>query len=101
MHFCISESESRAMSTAKSEQKILGRHIVVDLQICHSKPIFRGMRIMFADVLEMVANGMAWESIVDEYDGHITKDAVGEAVKLASGSFIKHAHENALELTPA
>lgn len=80
---------------------MLGRYIVADSAICHGKPTFRGTRIMVWQVLEMVGEGMAWESIIDEFDGHITKDAVAEAVKLASSSFIKHAHEHELEPAPA
>ncbi len=91
----------RRVSTATRKRSMLGRYIVADAAICHGKPTFRGTRIMVWQVLEMVGEGMAWESIVDEFGGSITKDAVGEAVKLASSSFIKHAHEHALEPTPA
>lgn len=52
---------------------------------------------MVSQVLEMVAEGMAWESIVQEWEGSITKEAIAEAVQLASKSFLKHAHEHALE----
>jgi uncharacterized protein (DUF433 family) len=80
---------------------MLGHYIVADSSICHGKPTFRGTRIMVWQVLEMVGEGMAWQSIIDEFGGSITKEAVAEAVKLASGSFIKHAHEHVLEPTPA
>ena len=40
-------------------RQIIGRYIVVDSQICHGKATFRGTRIMVADVLEMVATGLA------------------------------------------
>jgi len=52
-------------------------------------------------VLEMVAEGKAWETIVEEWGGSITKEAVAEAVQLASRSFIEHAHEYAFEPMPA
>jgi uncharacterized protein (DUF433 family) len=77
--------------------KLLGRYIVADPDICHGKPTFRGTRIMVWQVLEMVAEGMAWESIVEEWEDSITKEAIAEAVQLASKSFLKHAHEHALE----
>ena len=48
------------------ERQLLGRYIVADPEICHGKPTFRGTRIMVWQVLEMVAEGMAWESIVEE-----------------------------------
>jgi heme oxygenase len=49
-----------------------------------------------ADVLDQVANGMAWESIVEEWRGAISKEAIAEAVKLASEAFISHAPEFAV-----
>jgi len=85
----------------KTQAKLLGRYIVADPEICHGKPTFRGTRIMVWQVLEMVGEGMAWESIVEQFGGHITKEAVAEAVQLASKSFIKHADEHALEPIPA
>ena len=65
-------------------QKLFGRYIVTDLEICHGKPTFHGTRIMVSQVLEQVADGMAWEAIIDEWRGSITKDAIAEAVTLAS-----------------
>jgi uncharacterized protein (DUF433 family) len=68
--------------------QLLGRYIVADPAICHGKPTFRGTRIMVWQVLQMVAAGMAWETIVEEWGGSITKGAIAEAVHLASKSFI-------------
>ncbi len=62
--------------------KLLGRYIVADPRICHGKPTFRGTRIFVADVLEQVASGMAWEAIIEEWNGNITKKAIAEAVLL-------------------
>ena len=81
--------------------RLLGRYIVADPDICHGKPTFRGTRIMVWQVLEMVAEGKAWESIVQEWDGAITKDAITEAVYLASKSFVQHADEHILESVAA
>lgn len=87
-----------AVSKRQSKRaELLGRYIVADPDICDGKPTFRGTRIMVWQVLEMVAEGMAWESIVQEWEGSITKEAIAEAVQLASKSFLKHAHEHALE----
>jgi uncharacterized protein (DUF433 family) len=91
----------RRISAAKRKRLMLGRYIVADSAICHGKPTFRGTLIMVWQVLEMVSEGMAWQSIVEEFGGSITKDAVAEAVQLASKSFIKHAREHALEPIPA
>lgn len=70
---------------------MIGRHIVVDPAICHGQPTFRGTRILVADVLEQVSAGMAWESIVEEWRQQISKDAIAEAVRLASQAFHDHA----------
>jgi uncharacterized protein (DUF433 family) len=75
------------------KQKMIGRYIVTDPEICHGKPTFRGTRIMVWQVLEQVANGMARETIEEEWRGKVTKDAIAEAVRLASLAFIEHADE--------
>ena len=78
----------------KSEKaQLLGRYIVADPEICHGKPTFRGTRIMVWQVLEMVAEGMAWETIAEEWGGSITKEAIAEAVQLASQAFLEHTTE--------
>jgi len=77
--------------------KLLGRYIVSDPDICHGQPIFRGTRIFVADVLEQVASGIAWEAIIEEWNGSITKDGIAEAVQLASQAFLKHKDEFILE----
>ena len=71
--------------------------ISIDPKICHGKPTFRGTRIMVADVLEQVAEGMAWESIIEGWHDSITKEAIAEAVQLAREAFLKHVHEFTLE----
>jgi uncharacterized protein (DUF433 family) len=83
------------------KQKMIGRYIVTDPEICHGKPTFRGTRIMVWQVLEQVANGMAWETIEEEWRGKVTKDAIAEAVRLASLAFIEHADEYSFSLSPA
>jgi uncharacterized protein (DUF433 family) len=75
----------------------LGHHIVADPKICHGKPTFRGTRIMVFQVLEMVADGMAWEAIIEQCHHSITKEAISEAVSLANKALADHAHEYALE----
>ena len=60
--------------------KILGRYIVADPAICHGAPTFRGTRISVKDVLEQVESGMAWEAIIEEWRGALSKEADAEAV---------------------
>ncbi|GIX48892.1 MAG: hypothetical protein KatS3mg131_3103 [Candidatus Tectimicrobiota bacterium] len=77
--------------------KLLGRYIVADPKICHGQPTFRGTRIFVADVLDQVASGMAWEAIIEEWNGSITKEAITEAVQLALQALLRHADEFVLE----
>ena len=78
---------------------LFGRYIVTDPKICHGKPTFRGTRIMVWQVLEQIANGMAWETILEEWEGSLTSGAIAEAVKLAEQAFLDHAQEYLLEPT--
>lgn len=80
---------------------LIGRHIVTDPRICHGKPTFRGTRVLVADVLEQVSRGIAWETIIEEWNDSITNDAIGEAVQLASQALLRHANEFVLELKSA
>jgi len=66
------------------KKKIIGRYIITDPEICHGKPTLRRTRIMVWQVLEQVASGMAWETIEEEWRGKVTKQAIAEAVQLAS-----------------
>jgi len=65
----------------------LGEYIVRNPEICHGKPTFKGTRIMVEQVLDMVAEGIAWEQIIAEYDGVISREAIAEALRLAGRSF--------------
>jgi uncharacterized protein (DUF433 family) len=81
--------------------QLLGRYIVSDPEICHGKPTFRGTRIFVSDVLEMVAEGMAWETIIEQWHGSITKEVITEAVRLSSEAFFNHTADFVLESTAA
>jgi uncharacterized protein (DUF433 family) len=72
---------------------MIGRYVVSDPEICHGKPTFRGTRVMVAHVLEQVADGMDWESIIAEWRGSVSKEAIAEAVRLAGRAFLDHAPE--------
>jgi uncharacterized protein (DUF433 family) len=83
------------------QSKLIGRHIVSDPRICHGRPTFRGTRILVADVLDQVAGGLAWETIVEEWHGSITREAIAEAVQLAGRALIDHVDEYVLDPVPA
>jgi uncharacterized protein (DUF433 family) len=78
-------------------RKLLGRHVVIDSSICHGQPTFRGTRVLVHDVLDQVASGMAWEAIIEEWRGSITKAGIAEAVRLANEALLAHHDELALE----
>lgn len=44
---------------------------------------------------------MAWETIIEDWHGSITKEAIAEAVQLAAQALLKHADEFILEPTSA
>lgn len=69
-------------------RKVLGQYIVADSEICHGKPTFIGTRIMVWQILEMVADDMDWDSISAEWDGKVSREAIAEAVRLASQAFV-------------
>ncbi len=64
--------------------KQLGKYIVADPRICHGKPTFRGTRIFVKDVLEMLAEGISWETIMENCGGKVSKEAIAEAILVAS-----------------
>jgi uncharacterized protein (DUF433 family) len=78
---------------------IIGRHIVTDPKICHGKPTFKGTRIMVADVLEQVGEGLAWESIIEGWHNSISKDAIAEALQLSRKAFLSHIEDFNIEMT--
>lgn len=70
--------------------RALGRYIIADPAICHGQPVFRGTRILVADVLEQVASGMDWDAIIEEWHGALTKQAIAEAIRLAQEALVIH-----------
>ncbi len=84
------------MRTAPGEQAILWtrsrmakrtwQHIVADPKVCRGKLTFRGTRIFVTDVLEQVAEGMPWDEISREWRGSVTREAISEAIRVASSS---------------
>lgn len=83
------------------KERFFGRYVVTDPDICHGKPAFRGTRILVADVLEQVADGLAWETIIEEWRGRVSYEAIAEAVRLSRRAFLENADQYALELSVA
>lgn len=72
---------------------VIGQYVVTDPKICHGKPTFRGTRIMVHQVLKMVAKEMEWDAIIRQCHGSITKEAIAEAVALASSALTEQTNE--------
>ena len=53
--------------------------IVADIEICHGKPTFKESRILVSDVLELIASGESFESVIQEYPT-LTEDMIKEAL---------------------
>ncbi len=75
---------------AATEPRVLGRYIVADPRVCHGRLTFRGTRIFVADILAEVAAGMSWEAIVERWGGHVSREAIAEAVRLAREALLAH-----------
>jgi len=56
---------------------------MIDPSVCHGKPVFRGTRILVADVLEMIASGVSIEEILEEYP-QLNREMILEAITLAT-----------------
>jgi uncharacterized protein (DUF433 family) len=71
-----------------SKRKELGTYIVADPEICHGQLTFKGTRIMVKSVLFYVSQDKEWDWISQEYDGKVSRDAIAEAVNLASEALL-------------
>ena len=71
------------------KRKELGQHIVADPEICHGQMTFKGTRIMVKSVLYYVAQGKDWDWISQAYFGKVSRDAIAEAVSLASEALLE------------
>ena len=55
--------------------------IVIDLKVCHGKPVIRGTRLPVAIVVGSLAGGMTFDEVQREYG--ITSEDVRAALKFA------------------
>ena len=81
--------------------QLIGRHIITDPGICHGKPTFHGTRILVSDVLEQIAGGMAWETVIQEWHGSVTREAIAEALQLAARALLEHVADYVVQPTLA
>ncbi len=75
--------------SSRTKRFELGQYIVVDPQICHGKPTFKGTRVFVVDVLAVVERGLSWDFIMQRWgSGKIGKAAIAEAVRLARNALL-------------
>ncbi|MBI3756773.1 MAG: DUF433 domain-containing protein [Deltaproteobacteria bacterium] len=67
-----------------SKRRELGQYIVADPEICHGQLTFKGTRILIKSVLYYVAQGKDWGWISTECFGRVSREAIAEAVELAT-----------------
>lgn len=67
----------------------IGKHLVVDSRVCAGRVIFKGTRILVSDVLQLAEAGYQPETIVRQYRGMITSEAVREALTLTRRGIIR------------
>jgi len=67
----------------------LGQYVVADPEICHGQLTFKGTRIMVKSVLYYVAQGKDWDWISQAYLGKVSREAIAEAVSLASEALLE------------
>ena len=71
------------------KRRELGQYIVADPEICHGQLTFKGTRILVKSVLFYVAQGKDWDWISQEYFGKVSREAIAEAVGLASEALLE------------
>jgi uncharacterized protein (DUF433 family) len=67
----------------------LGDYVVMAIGVCGGRPTFKYTRIEIAGTLDRLAAGESIEDLVTGYDGRVSKDAIAEAIRLVTMSFVK------------
>jgi uncharacterized protein (DUF433 family) len=64
----------------------LGQHIVRAVGVCGGRPTFKYTRIEVAGALGRLASGESMDSIIAGYGGRVPREAVQEAMDLATAT---------------
>jgi uncharacterized protein (DUF433 family) len=62
----------------------VGEHIVCAPEICDGRPTFKYTGIEVAGILAMLADGDTVDEIIEDYNGRISREAILEAIQIAS-----------------
>jgi uncharacterized protein (DUF433 family) len=66
----------------------LGEYVVRTAEICGGRPTFKYTRIEIAGALDRLAAGENLEEIVANYCGCVPREAVMEAIQIATSGFL-------------
>ena len=70
---------------AVRRRKEFGQYIVSDPEICGGDLVFKGTRVLVKDV---PGQGKDWDWIVSAYRNSVSRQAIGEAIHLASEALV-------------
>jgi uncharacterized protein (DUF433 family) len=76
------------------KQLEIGEHLVIDPEVCHGQLTFKGTRIPVETVLLFLATGRTIDWVLAEWP-RLTKEAVEEAMRLATAALIERYKEAA------
>ena len=83
------QAGSRGILVDMSERELLSR-ITRDPNICHGKPVIRGLRYPVSTLLELLASGMTPEEILQDYPDLEMDDLRAALLYAARLSEVKH-----------
>jgi len=75
------------MNQCKTMRLEIGRYIVVDDEVCHGKPVFKGTRVLVSDVIELLGAGVSIEEIIRDYYPSLNEEMIREALRYFASSF--------------
>ncbi len=71
-----------------TDRKILGRFIVMDPRVRDGEPSFRGTRLTVREVVEQIAAGQPWDTLITRSEGALSRRAIAEALALCVDAFL-------------
>ena len=63
--------------------ELLSKRITIDVNICHGKPVIRGLRYPVENILEWLSAGMSIDEILADYED-LEKEDILAALEFAS-----------------
>ena len=65
------------------EMEDLTKRITIDPDVCHGKPVIRGLRYPVEMILELLGSGMSMEEILEDYED-LEKEDIYAVLQYAS-----------------